>query len=191
MVQKYLLNLEKCALEFCINSNMAITITDKALQTFTDHSQDPVNKYILLYSRKLVFEDSVTVNGTRTGTVIPILDFDAMNVGKKDIVYNIEGDDTSGVKELIVLPASDPIDESEIFADETRTPNKNFFYYNSDTRIGRSVSNTGQSSSSDNQQQIGSLDLYLTWSNDDNPFIGNSTIDFDEVLNHYTIDITP
>ena len=26
-------------LEFCINSNMAITITDKALQTFTDYSQ--------------------------------------------------------------------------------------------------------------------------------------------------------
>ena len=29
------------------------------------------------------------------------------------------------VKELTVLPH--PIDESEIFADETRTPNKNFF----------------------------------------------------------------
>ena len=55
------------------------------------------------------------------------------------------------------------------------------FYYNSDTRIGRSVSQIGQSSSSDNQQQIGSLDLYLTWSNDDNSFIGNSTINFDEV----------
>ena len=170
---------------------MAITITDRALQVFTDSWQDPVNKYIRIYSRKLVFEDSVTVSGTLTGTVIPLLGFDAMNVGKKEIVYNIEGDDTSGVKELTVLPASDPIDESEIFVDETRTPNKNFFYFNSDTRIGRSVSQTGQSSGSDNQQQIGSLDLYLTWSNDDNSFVGNSTIDFDEVKNIHTIDITP
>ena len=108
---------------------MAITITDRALQVFTDSWQDPVNKYIRIYSRKLVFEDSVTVSGTLTGTVIPLLGFDAMNVGKKEIVYNIEGDDTSGVKELKVLPASDPIDESEIFVDETRTPNKNFFYF--------------------------------------------------------------
>ena len=170
---------------------MAITITDKALQEFTDYFQDPVNKYIHIYSRKLVFEDSVTVGGTLTGTVIPLLGFDAMIVGKKEIIYNIEGDDTSGVKELKVIPASVPIDESEIFPDETRNPSKNFFYFNSDTRIGRSVSQTGQSSSSDNQQQIGSLDLYLTWSNDDNSFVGNSTIDFDEVKNIHTIDITP
>jgi len=170
---------------------MAITITDRALQEFTDYYQDPVNNYILIYSRKLVFQDSVTVSGSLTGTVIPLLAFDAMNVGKKEIVYNIEGDDTSGVKELTVLPASDPIDESEIFVDETRTPNKNFFYFNSDTRIGRSVSQIAQTSSSDNQQQIGSLDLYLTWSNDDNSFIGNSTVDFDEAKNILTIDITP
>ena len=49
-----------------------------------------------------------------------ILDFDAMDVGKKDIVYNIEGDDTSGVKELTVFTLV-PIDESEIFVMETRT----------------------------------------------------------------------
>lgn len=170
---------------------MAITITDRALQEFTDNFQDPVNNYILIYSRKLVFQDSVTVSGSLTGTVIPLLGFDAMNVGKKEIVYNTPGDDTSGIRELTVLPASDPIDESEIFVDETRTPNKNFFYFNSDTRIGRSVSRIGQTSSSDNQQQIGSLDLYLTWSNDDNSFIGNSTVDFDEVKNILTIDITP
>ena len=170
---------------------MAITITDRALQEFTDYYQDPVNKYICIYSRKLVFENSVTVSGSLTGTVIPLLSFDAMNVGKKEIVYNTPGDDTSGVKELTVLPASDPIDESEIFIDETRTPNKNFFYFNSDTRIGRSVSQIGQSSSSDNQQQIGSLDLYLTWSNDEDSYVGNSTVDFDEVTNMLTIDITP
>ena len=170
---------------------MAITITDKALQEFTDYFQDPVNKYILIYSRKLVFQDSVTVSGSLTGTVIPLLAFDAMNVGKKEIIYNTDGDDTSGVKELKVLPASNPKVDSEIFFDETRNPSKNFFYFNSDTRIGRSVSQTGQSSSSDNQQQIGSLDLYLTWSNDHNSFVGNSTIDFDEVKNIHTIDITP
>ena len=169
---------------------MAITITDRALEELRGF-QDPVNKYILIYSRKLVFEDSVTVSGTRTGTVIPLLDFDAMVVGKKDIVYNIEGDDTSGVKELTVLPASDPIDESEVFIDETRTPNKNFFYFNSDTRIGRSVSYICQSSGGDNQQQIESLDLYLTWSNSDNSHVGNSTINFDEAMNMFTIDITP
>ena len=170
---------------------MAITITDRALQEFTDSWQDPINKYIRIYSRKLVFEDSVTVGGTLTGTVIPLLGFDAMIVGKKEIIYNIEGDDTSGVKELKVIPASVPIDESEIFPDETRNPSKNFFYFNSDTRIGRSVSQTGQSSSSDNQQQIGSLDLYLTWSDDDASFVGNSTIDYDENANRFTIDVTP
>ena len=170
---------------------MAITITDIALQEFTDSWQDPINKYIRIYSRKLVFEDSVTVGGTLTGTVIPLLGFDAMIVGKKEIIYNIDGDDTSGVKELKVIPASVPIDESEIFPDETRNPSKNFFYFNSDTRIGRSVSQTGQSSSSDNQQQIGSLDLYLTWSNDDNSFVGNSTIDYDEIIDRLTIDVTP
>ena len=170
---------------------MAITITDKALQEFTDYFQDPVNKYILIYSRKLVFQDSVTVSGSLTGTVIPLLNFDAMNVGKKEIIYNIEGDDTSGVKELKVIPASVPIDESEIFPDETRNPSKNFFYFNSDTRIGRSVSQIGQSSSSDNQQQIEGLDLYLTWSNDEDSYVGNSTIDYDEVKDTLTIDITP
>ena len=170
---------------------MAITITDRALQEFTDSWQDPINKYIRIYSRKLVFEDSVTVGGTLTGTVIPLLGFDAMIVGKKEIIYNIEGDDTSGVKELKVIPASVPIDESEIFPDETRNPSKNFFYFNSDTRIGRSVSQTGQSSSSDNQQQIGGLDLYLTWSNDEDSYVGNSTIDYDEVKDTLTIDITP
>ena len=81
---------------------MAITITDRALQEFTDYFQDPVNKYILIYSRKLVFQHSVTVSGTLTGTVIPLLTFDAMNVGKKEIIYNTDGDDTSGVKELKV-----------------------------------------------------------------------------------------
>ena len=170
---------------------MAITITDRALQEFTDSWQDPINKYIRIYSRKLVFEDSVTVGGTLTGTVIPLLGFDAMIVGKKEIIYNIEGDDTSGVKELKVIPASVPIDESEIFPDETRNPSKNFFYFNSDTRIGRSVSQIGQSSSSDNQQQIECLDLYLTWSNDEDSHVGNSTIDYDEVKDTLTIDITP
>ena len=170
---------------------MAITITDKALQEFTDYFQDPVNKYIRIYSRKLVFEDSVTVSGTLTGTVIPLLTFDAMNVGKKEIVYNIDGITSSGIKELTVVPASDPADDSETFFDETRTPNKDFFYYNSDTRIGRSVSQIGQTSSSDNEQQVGSLDLKLTWSTDDDSHVGNSTIDFDEVKNILTIDITP
>ena len=35
---------------------MAITITNKALQEYTDYWQDPVNKYIRLYQRKLEFE---------------------------------------------------------------------------------------------------------------------------------------
>ena len=170
---------------------MAITITDRALEEFTDYWQDPVNKYINIYSRKLVFQESVTVSGSLTGTVIPLLNFDAMNVGKKEIVYNIDGDDTSGIKELTVVPASDPADDSEIFLDETRTPNKDFFYFNDGTKIGRSVSQIGQSSSSDNQQQIGGLDLYLTWSNDEDSYVGNSTIDYDEVKNTLTIDITP
>ena len=78
---------------------MAITITDRALQEFTDYFQDPVNKYVRIYSRTLVFEDSVTVKGNDVGTVLALLTFD-MNVGKKEIIYNTDGDDTSGVKEL-------------------------------------------------------------------------------------------
>ena len=50
---------------------MAITITDKALQEFTDFFQSNENKYIRIYSRKLVFQESVTVSGSLTGTVIP------------------------------------------------------------------------------------------------------------------------
>ena len=157
---------------------MAITITDRALEDFTDYWQDDVNKYILLYSRKLVFNEGVTILGTAGGTVIPVLAFDILNVGNKQPVYNVDGDDTSGIKHYLVL---------------NNEGQKEFFYYyeESGLRKGRSVSSSGQTSSSDNQQQIGSLDLYLTWSNDDNSFIGNSTIDFDEVKNIHTIDVTP
>ena len=157
---------------------MAITITDKALQEFTDYFQDPVNKYILLYSRKLVFNDGVTILGTDVGTVIPVLGFDILNVGTKQPVYNVDGDDTSGIKHYLVL---------------NNEGQKEFFYYyeESGTRKGRSVSLSGQTSSDDNEQQIGSLDLHLTWSNDDNSFIGNSTIDYDEAKGLHTIDVTP
>ena len=157
---------------------MAITITDRALEEFTDYWQDPVNKYIRLYSRKLVFNDGVTILGTAT-TVIPILGFDILNVGTKQPVYNTEGDDTSGIKHYLVLN-----NEGE----------KEFFYYyeESGARKGMSVQSLGQSSESDNKQQIGSLDLYLTWSDDDNSFIGNSTVNFDENSNMLTItDVSP
>ena len=157
---------------------MAITITDKALQEFTDYFQDPTNKYILLYSRKLVFNDGVTILGTDVGTVIPVLGFDILNVGTKQPVYNVDGDDTSGIKHYLVL---------------NNEGQKEFFYYyeESGTRKGRSVSQSGQTSSDDNEQQIGSLDLHLTWSNDDNSFIGNSTVDYDEIKGTLTIDVTP
>ena len=144
---------------------MAITITDRALQEFTDYWQDPINKYVRLYSRTLVFEESVTVKGNDVGTVLPILSFDVITQQSYLPHHKIEGSD--------------------------RFTTRDFFYYNSDTRTGKSVSHIGQTSSSDNQQQIGSLDLYLTWSDDDNSFIGNSTIDFDEVKNTLTIDVTP
>ena len=68
---------------------------------------------------------------------------------------------------------------------------KDFCYYNADTKTGKTISQSGQTSASDNQQQIGSLDLYLTWSDDDNSFVGNSTINFDENANMFTIDVTP
>ncbi len=157
---------------------MAITITDRALQEFTDYYQDPVNKYIRLYSRKMVFNDGVTILGTAT-TVVPILPFDILNVGTKQPVYNVDGDDTSGIKHYLVLN-----NEGE----------KEFFYYyeESGARKGRSVQSLGQSSEGDNKQQIGSLDLYLTWSDDDHSFIGNSTVNFDENSNFLTItDVTP
>lgn len=157
---------------------MAITITNKALEEFADYWQDTTNNYILLYSRKLVFNEGVTILGNEIGTVIPILRFDILTVGTKQPVYNVEGDESSGISHYLVL---------------NNEGQKEFFYYyeESETRKGRSVSLTGQTSSSDNQQQIGSLDLYLTWSNDDNSFIGNSTLDFDENKNVHTIDVTP
>jgi len=157
---------------------MAITITDKALEEFTDYWQDPVNKYVLLYTRKLVFNEGVDILGTEVGTTIPVLSFDILNVGNKQPVYNVDGDDTSGIKHYLVT---------------NNEGQKEFFYYyeESGLRKGRSVSSSGQTSSSDNQQQIGSLDLYLTWSDDDNSFIGNSTVDFDEVKDTLTIDVTP
>ena len=133
---------------------MAITITNNALQEYTDYWQDPVNKYIRLYSQKLVFEDSDTLIGNEAGTVIPILEVDVISLDR----------------ELL---------------------KKDFCYYVADTRTARSVSSKGQTFASDNQQQIGSLDLYLTWSDDDNSFIGNSTVDFDEVKDTLTIDVTP
>lgn len=157
---------------------MAITITNKALEEFADYWQDTTNNYILLYSRKLVFNEGVTILGNEIGTVIPILRFDILTVGTKQPVYNVEGDESSGISHYLVL---------------NNEGQKEFFYYyeESETRKGRSVSLTGQTSSSDNQQQIGSLDLYLTWSNDDNSFIGNSTIDYDENMDIFTIDVTP
>ena len=133
---------------------MAITITDNALEHFTDFYQDSANTHIRLYSRTLVFEDSDTLSGNDVGTVIPILAFDVI----------------SSDREVL---------------------RKDFCYYVADTRTGKTISQSGQSSSSDNQQQIGSLDLYLTWSDDDNSFIGNSTVDFDETANMFTIDVTP
>ena len=157
---------------------MAITITDRALEDFTDYFQDPVNNYILLYTRKLVFNDGVTILGNEVGTQVPLIGGDILTVGTKQPVYNVDGDDTSGIKHYLVL---------------NNEGQKEFFYYyeESGVRKGRSVQQKGQTSSSDNQQQIGSLDLYLTWSNDDNSFIGNSTIDYDEARGLHTIDVTP
>ena len=133
---------------------MAITITDKALQEFTDYWQEFEYKYIRLYSRTIVFEESDTLNGNEVGTVIPILEVDVISLDR----------------ELL---------------------KKDFCHYVADTRTARNVSLSGQTSSSDNQQQIGSLDLYFTWSDDDNSFIGNSTVDYDEIRNTFTIDVTP
>tara|TARA_B100001059_G_C17533797_1_gene426867 strand:+ start:262 stop:663 length:402 start_codon:yes stop_codon:yes gene_type:complete len=132
---------------------MAITITDRALEIFTELYQDPVNKYIRLYSQKLVFEDSDTLSGNDVGTVIPILAFPVISLDKEVL-------------------------------------RKDFCHYTADTRTGKTISQSGQTSASDNQQQIGSLDLYLTWSDDDNSFVGNSTINFDENANMFTIDVT-
>ena len=144
---------------------MAITVTDRALQEFTERKVGDDNKYIRLYSRTIVFEDSVTIQGNDVGTVIPILSFDVITKPTILPVHKIEGDN--------------------------QFTTRDFFYYNSDTRTGKNVSYSAQTSSSDNQQQIGSLDLYLTWSDDDNSFIGNSTVDYDEIKNTFTIDVTP
>ena len=84
-----------------------------------------------------------------------------------------------------------PILQVDVISLDRELLKKDFCYYVADTRTARSVSSSGQTSVSDNQQQIGSLDLYLTWSDDDNSFIGNSTVDFDETKDTLTIDVTP
>ena len=144
---------------------MAITITDKALEEFTDSYQDPVNKYLRLYKRTIVFDEDVAIQGNSVGTVIPILPFDTISDSGVASYHKIEGSD--------------------------KFTTIDFYQYTPDSRTGRSVSIVGQTSESDNKQQIGSLDLYLTWSDDDNSFIGNSTINFDENSNIFTIDVTP
>jgi len=134
---------------------MAITITDRALEEFTDYQQDPVNKYIRIYSQQLVFEDSSPLSGNDVGTVIPLIGFDVISLDRNVL-------------------------------------RKEFCYYNADTKTAKTVSSVGQTSESDNKQQIGSLDLYLTWSDDDHSFIGNSTVNFDENSNMLTItDVSP
>ena len=42
---------------------MSITVTDRAIQEFTERKSGDDNKYIRLYSRTIVFEDSVTIQG--------------------------------------------------------------------------------------------------------------------------------
>ena len=144
---------------------MAITITDKALQEFTDYYKDDNNKYIRLYKRTIVFDEDVTIQGNNVGTVIPILMFDTLTTPTLLPHHKIEGGD--------------------------KFTTIDFYHYTPDSRTGRSVSIIGQTSESDNKQQIGSLDLYLTWSDDDQSFIGNSTINYDENSNMFTIDVTP
>jgi len=147
---------------------MAITITDRALEHFTDLFTLGVNNYMRLYKRTIVFTESVTVQGTDVGTTIPILNFDP----------------------LIEQSTPSSADVHRLSGDNQFTT-QDFFHYVSATRTGRSVSQSGQTSESDNKQQIGSLDLYLTWSDDDHSFIGDSTVNFDENLDTLTIDITP
>ena len=137
----------------------------KALEEFTDSYQDPVNKYLRLYKRTIVFDEDVAIQGNSVGTVIPILPFDTISDSGVAPYHKIEGSD--------------------------KFTTIDFYQYTPDSRTGRSVSIVGQTSESDNKQQIGSLDLYLTWSDDDNSFIGNSTINFDENSNIFTIDVTP
>ena len=144
---------------------MAITITDKALQEFTDYYKDDNNKYIRLYKTTIIFDEDFEIRGNDTGTVMPILPF-APSLSEN-------------------LPGFHIIDGDNKFT------TIDFYHYTSDSRTGRSVSIIGQTSESDNKQQIGSLDLYLTWSDDDQSFIGNSTINFDENMNRLTIDVTP
>ena len=144
---------------------MAITITDNALEEFDSYYKDDNNKYLRLYKRTIVFDEDVAIQGNNVGTVIPVLVFDTLTTPTLLPVHKLEGSD--------------------------KFTTIDFYQYTPDSRTGRSVSIVGQTSESDNKQQIGSLDLYLTWSDDDNSFIGNSTINFDENSNIFTIDVTP
>ena len=144
---------------------MAITITDNALEEFDSYYKDDNNKYLRLYKRTIVFDEDVAIQGNNVGTVIPVLVFDTLTTPTLLPFHKLEGSD--------------------------KFTTIDFYQYTPDSRTGRSVSIVGQTSESDNKQQIGSLDLYLTWSDDDNSFIGNSTINFDENSNIFTIDVTP
>mgnify|MGYP003127654685 FL=1 len=71
---------------------MSITVTDRAIQEFTERKSGDDNKYIRLYSRTIVFEDSVTIQGNDMGTVIPILSFDVITKPTILPYHKIEGD---------------------------------------------------------------------------------------------------
>jgi len=144
---------------------MAITITDNALEEFDSYYKDDNNKYLRLYKRTIVFDEDVAIQGNNVGTVIPVLVFDTLTTPTLLPFHKLEGSD--------------------------KFTTIDFYHYTSDSRTGRSVSIVGQTSESDNKQQIGSLDLYLTWSDDDQSFIGNSTINYDENSDRFTIDVTP
>ena len=144
---------------------MAITITNRALQEFTDFYQDNVNTHIRLYKTTIIFDEDFEIRGNDVGTLIPILTF--------------------------APSLSESIPGFHVVDGDNKFTTRDFKYYDSATRTGRSVTSIGQPDASDNKQQIGSLDLYLTWSDDDHSFIGNSTINFDENSNRLTIDVTP
>lgn len=70
MVLKYLLNPKNHTLEFCINSNMAIILTEDALEEMV--SNGDTTPYLLLNKRVHTFPESVTMTGNNVGNVVPL-----------------------------------------------------------------------------------------------------------------------
>lgn len=72
----------------------------------------------------------------------------------------------------------------------TSVTNKEYIHFDESTRVGTGYFITARDFESDQKQQITGTDRYLTWSDDNNSSFDGKTIDYDEVRDVFTIDLS-